>query len=454
MTDARASIVVVGAGMAGIAAAHELTVRRGIRDVVLVDERAPLTLTSDKSSECYRNWWPGPEDAMVGLMNASIDRLEELAVESGDAFHMNRRGYVWATADPKRAQELRRDAEEIGTLGAGPLRVHAGDMGDPAYAPSAESGVDRSLDGADLLLDRRLIREHFPYLSRDVVAVLHARRCGWMSAQQLGMYLIEMGRDNGLRLLRARVEGIDVRDSRVQSVRTSAGIIATEAVVDAAGPYAQEVAAMAGVDLPVHNELHAKVTFRDEAHVVPRGGSIMIWSDPQRLWLAEDERALIADERPEWLVRELPAGVHLRPEGGPHSDALLFIWSYDDRRERPVYPPTFDPAFAEICLRGLVRMIPGLAAYIGHAPRPVVDGGYYTSTRENRPLIGPLPLRGLYADCAFGGFGIMAACGAAILLADHLTGARPPRYAPAFLLSRYEDPAYIAAMAGARSGQL
>jgi len=49
----------------------------------VVDERPPLTLTSDKSAECYRNWWPGPGDDQVALMNRSIDLLEELAVISG-----------------------------------------------------------------------------------------------------------------------------------------------------------------------------------------------------------------------------------------------------------------------------------------------------------------------------------------------------------------------------------
>ena len=54
-----AEIVICGAGIAGIAAAHELSVVRGQRGVLLVDELPPLTLTSDKSTECYRNWWPG-----------------------------------------------------------------------------------------------------------------------------------------------------------------------------------------------------------------------------------------------------------------------------------------------------------------------------------------------------------------------------------------------------------
>jgi glycine/D-amino acid oxidase-like deaminating enzyme len=443
-----ASVAIVGAGMAGIAVAHELAVRRGIRDVVLIDERAPLTLTSDKSSECYRNWWPGPDDAMVALMNDSIDRLEALADESGDAFHMNRRGYVWATADPARAAQLRGDAEESSRLGAGPLVVH--ERGS-AYTPSSPTGVDPSLQGADLILDRDMIREHFPYLAPETIAVLHARRCGWMSAQQLGMYLIERARERGLRLVRAHVDGVEVRGERVVGVRTSAGTITTETVVDAAGPYAADLARTAGVTLPVWSELHGKVAFRDDRKVVPRGAPFLIWADAVSLWTAPGEEG---DVPAEWRTRTYPAGAHLRPEGGPHSDALLLIWSYEEHREPPRYPIAFDPSFAEICLRGLARMIPRMAEYVGHAPRPVIDGGYYTRTQENRPIIGPLPLSGLYASCAFGGFGIMAAEGAARLVADHLCGAPLPRWADAFRVSRYDDPAYLAQFAGARSGQL
>ena len=50
-----ADVVVCGAGIAGIAAAYHLAVRFGVSRVVLVDERDPLTLTSDKGTQGYRN---------------------------------------------------------------------------------------------------------------------------------------------------------------------------------------------------------------------------------------------------------------------------------------------------------------------------------------------------------------------------------------------------------------
>jgi glycine/D-amino acid oxidase-like deaminating enzyme len=53
-----------------------------------------------------------------------------------------------------------------------------------------------------------------------------------------------------------------------------------------------------------------------------------------------------------------------------------------------------------------------------------------------------LPVEGAYVIGALSGFGVMAACAAGELLAAHLTGGTLPHYAPAFLLERYQDPAY------------
>ena len=63
-------------------------------------------------------------------------------------------------------------------------------------------------------------------------------------------------------------------------------------------------------------------------------------------------------------------------------------------------------------------------------------------TRENRPLIGPTPVEGAYISCAYSGFGIMASCEGGDLVARHIGEAALPDYAPAFPLSRYQDPDY------------
>ena len=101
-------------------------------------------------------------------------------------------------------------------------------------------------------------------------------------------------------------------------------------------------------------------------------------------------------------------------------------------------------------------MIPDMSVYLSRMSRPVVDGGYYCKTQENRPLIGSLPVRGAFVIGALSGFGIMAAMAAGELLAKHVTGGQLPDYAPAFLLSRYEDPGYQELLENwdATSGQL
>jgi glycine/D-amino acid oxidase-like deaminating enzyme len=49
---------------------------------------------------------------------------------------------------------------------------------------------------------------------------------------------------------------------------------------------------------------------------------------------------------------------------------------------------------------------------------------------------------GAYVIGAVSGYGIMAACGVGQLLAAHVTGTKLPWYAPAFKLTRYDDPVY------------
>jgi glycine/D-amino acid oxidase-like deaminating enzyme len=451
-----AEVVICGAGIAGVAAAYHLAVRRGVARVLLIDERPPLTLTSDKSTECYRNWWPGPGDAMVRLMNRSIDLLEELARDSGNAFRMNRRGYLFATADPDRVPAFIAAAEEAAGLGAGPARVHATASSD--YVPAPAEGFEDQPVGADVITDPALIRRHFGYLARDTVAVLHARRCGWISGQQLGMYLLERAREKGVQLVEGRVERVETQGGRVHGVlvATPAGMrqIGTACFVDAAGPFVGRVARLLGVELPVFSERHAKIAFADTLGAVPRHAPLVLWADPVRVEWSTDEQEALRNS-PGALLEELPEGVHARPEGAGDSPIVLGLWTYDAEPVEPTFPIRFDPAYAEIVLRGMARMIPAVSGYLDRLPRCVVDGGYYTKTRENRFLAGPLPVEGAFVLGALSGYGLMASNGAADLLADHVTGRPLPRYAPAFALERYADPAYRSRLADwGSTGQL
>jgi sarcosine oxidase subunit beta len=455
-----ADVVICGAGIAGIAAAYHLAVKHDLNKVVVVDERPPLSLTSDKSSESYRNWWPGPGNAMVSLMNRSIDLMEELAYQTDNAFQLNRRGYLYASGDPARAEDFRQAAEEAAGLGAGPVRYHTGQPSDPAYVPALPDGFEDQPSGSDVILDPALIRQHFPYLSEQTLAAVHVRRAGWLSGQQLGMILLERARQRGVRLLSARVEQVGVDGGRVQTVYVSNGAgttsISTPNFVNAAGPFVKQVAGLVGVDLPIFFERHVKMAINDNLGVVARDAPLIIWTDPQHLpWSQEEQLALGESEETRWMLDKLSAGVHARPEGGPGSSILLVLWAYDSHPVEPVFPITFDPYFPEIALRGMSTAIPGLKAYFDRMPRPTLDGGYYTKTRENRPLVGPLPIEGAYVIGALSGFGLMAALASGELLAAHLIGEALPHYAAAFSLDRYADPAYRALLENwGDSGQL
>ena len=446
-TPETADVIICGAGIAGIAAAYFLTRHHGIKDVIIVDERPPLTLTSDKSSEGYRNWWPGPGSDMIRFMDHSIDLLEVLAAESNNRFHLNRRGYVYLTADPRRAQAMQQEAAQIAQLGAGSLRL------DGAYEAPAAQSMSEHLRGADLVRDPAKIQARFPFLVDDTTAMLHARRCGWLSAQQLGMFLLEQSRAAGAQLVNGRVSGVTVRGDRVTAVQIqSAGDslqIATRNFVIAAGPLIAEVAALLEVSLPVYNEPHSKIAFEDTEGVIDREAPLMIWSDPIHLPWSDEERSELAEHADTaWLLEEFPPGLHFRPEGGPGSQTILALWPYHVARQtKPTWPIHFEPEFYEIVMRGLTRMIPDLAIYLERMSRPSIDGGYYCKTRENRPLICPLPVSGAYLFGALSGYGIMAAPAGAELLAAHVTGTALPSYAPAFDLHRYQDPRYQALLA-------
>lgn len=447
MTQLTADIVICGAGIAGISAAYHLAVRQGVRNVILVDERPPLSLTSDKSTEAYRNWWPGPDDAMLRLMNRSIDLLEELDDASGHRLRLNRRGYLYVTGDPLHVRTLVESARLAERLGAGPLRVHAGAPGEAGYVPGNPEHWHAQPTGADLFLDPALIRRHFPYLTLNALAALHARRCGWFSGQQLGMLLLEEAKAQGVRLLPGRVTGVQTNGGCITGVSVDGAggkvQIATPVFVNAAGPLLQPVGRLLGVDLPVFSELHLKIALEDKLRIIDRAAPLVIWEDAQCLPWREEERAALADSPDAAdLLAPFPGGIHFRPEGGHGAATLLMLWAYHTEPVPERFPIPIDAAFAETVLRGMTTLAPGLAAYLERLPKTYVDGGYYTKTVENRPLIGPLPVEGAYVLGALSGYGLMAACAAGELLAAHVAAAPLPAYAPAFLPSRYDDPSY------------
>ena len=403
MPPERADAVICGAGVAGLAAAWRLAVRHGLRDVVIVDERPPLSLTSDKSTECYRNWWP--DRPMVALMNRSIELLDELAAASGNAFALNRNGYLYLTATAAGAEALersrarrhraparascacaRRRADDPVLHGPG---LGPADAGPGRRRPLPRPGVVRR--ALPLRRSRRARRSPRPALRLALgAAARHA--------------LLEQARAAGARLVAASVIGVDVRDERVSGVRiaraTGRDGSRPALFVNAAGPFVDDVARLVGRTTARAPRGAPQGLLRRPPRRRAATAPLVIWNDPVDGRL-ERRGARRARRRPATapLLEPIPAGVHFRPEGGHAALRRSCSGTTTSSRSNAAFParrpaPRAGRRARRRAHRARLRALPR------GRPRPFVDGGYYTKTRENRPLVGPTGRAGSFPSSA------------------------------------------------------
>ena len=485
---ASADVVVVGAGVVGVACAHYLS-RRGAR-VLLLDYRPPLSHTSSLSTECYRNYWAG-NGPMTAFMDRSIDLLEARAAECGNAFSMNRRGYCFLTRTQEGAERHAAAAAAATRTGIGGGAIHTDGQHGVAYRGAALP-YDASVDGLTVFQGADAIRSFFSrgglpdFVSPEVTSLLHCGRCGWMNAQQMGSALLEGARAYGtstlipatLTAVTTDADGSDGGGGRVTGVVVStpdeaARHIACGAVVNAAGPYARHVGELltsaAAPPLPLENEVHAKVMLRDDQGAVPPEAPMMIYEDDVTLpWSDEEADALRGMGGFEAsLTRPLAAGAHFRPYPGATS-TLLLLWEALHADMQVAEPPPAEPElrgslFAELLLRGLSPMVPALgSAYLSEdgsmRANVSIDGGYYTRTPDNLPLVGAMAgaPRGAYVCAGLSGYGVMGANAAGELLAGLMSGEAPPaafEYDETFDPERWSRPEYVRKVAAGQSGR-
>ena len=158
--------VVVGSGVAGVASALHLA-RAGHENIYIVDDNAPMSMTSSLSTECYRDYWP--EANMLGLMGRSIDLVDALASSSDNSFGMTRRGYLYLADN---AADM--DALTTGAWGTGmAVRTHrsAAEV-ESRYQANFPDAVDdphratpaqmQELTGVDILQGAGAVQAAFP----------------------------------------------------------------------------------------------------------------------------------------------------------------------------------------------------------------------------------------------------------------------------------------------------
>lgn len=446
-------VAVIGAGSVGIAVAYYLVTRQEFTRVALIDHRDPMSLTSAQSGENYRNWWPHP--VMTAFTDHSISLMEDLDRASGGRLNMTRGGYALVTRR-ERPQDL--IDELYRGYGATPDRIRLHETTDSHYRPPLRAPWADAPDGVDVLLDRTLIRRTFPTYASDVATVVHIRRAGSISAQQMGQYMLETLRDAGVRVRCAEVRSVAAGAPFIVELSTAEGTerLRADRVVNAAGPFVSDIARMLGEDLPVKCVYQQKISFQDREGAIARDLPFTIDLDGQKLAWSDEDRALLAsDPTTRTLVEPMPGGIHCRPDGPVSGTWIKLGWAYNEAASNPHADEPIDPHFPDIVLRGASRLHSGLVAYIGRLPRGAHHyGGYYTMTEENWPLIGPMKTPGAYVAGALSGFGSMAACATGSICAAWITGSPLPDYAKLLTSERYADESFMAELSRAGKGSL
>ncbi len=445
-------IAIVGAGIVGLSVAYYLVRSHGLTGVTLIDSRDPMSLTSAQSGENYRNWWPHP--AMTAFTDRSIDLMEEIARQTGNRIAMTRRGYALATRRHLPADLMEDLHRGYAGKAASAIRIHDRATA-PDYRPARSAAWEGAPDGVDILCHPDLIRSVFPYFAEDIATVLHVRRAGAISGQQLGQFMLETVRAAGGRLLRGEVVAVDSAAPFRLVVQTPEGKESLEAarVLNAAGPFFGRIAALLGESHPVQCVYQQKIAFEDREQAIARDMPFAIDLDGQRLpWTAAERLALAEDPDTAALLAAMKGGIHCRPEGGDAGRWIKLGWAFNDRASDPRAEEPIDPQFPDLVLRAASRLHPGLARYIGHLPRGARHyGGYYTMTPENLPLIGAMQTSGAFMAGALSGYGTMAACAAGELAAAWIAGSGRPAWAASLGPERYRDKTLMTDLtAGAR----
>lgn len=364
-----ADVVIVGGGCMGAATAYYLT-RHGAGRVVLVEREPQLaTQATGRNAGGVRHQFSDP--ANIALSRDSIALFERFEDEVGAPIDFWQDGYLFLLASEASVRAFERAVALQRSLGI-----------DVQWLTAAEAAaLTPGLDAANV--------RAATFCAKDGITDPNGVTMGFVKAAQV----------RGLTVLRdTEVTGIDVEAGRVARVRTSRGDIATRAVVNAAGPWAGQVAAFADVALPVTPERRHIFIAQPEA-----GAS---WDDARFAGRTPASRLMVIDFDTTFYFHREGAG-------------LLF--GMGDPTERPGFDQSvkwdFLPAVTEVA----VRRLPALAdAVVTHA-----WAGLYEMTPDHNPVIGPSGPEGCFTIAGFSGHGFQQSPAAGRLLADLILGRDP-----------------------------
>ncbi|HWS97258.1 MAG TPA: FAD-binding oxidoreductase, partial [Candidatus Methylomirabilis sp.] len=193
--------------------------------------------------------------------------------------------------------------------------------------------------------------------------------------------------ERGARVWRAcEVTAIHTDGTGILGVETTRGPVATRVVVNAAGPWAAQVAALAGIDLPVEplrRQLVPTEPFDGVSHEIP-------------------------------MVIDMTNGFHFRPE------SLGFLLAWNDPDETPGFKTDFDASFIEKILDRAADRVPCFENVAVNPKR--AWAGLYEVSPDHHCILGPVEdVPGFFCANGFSGHGAMHAPSTGRILADLIT---------------------------------
>jgi sarcosine oxidase subunit beta len=377
-----ADVVIVGGGCMGAAAAYYLAAG-GAGEIVVVEREAQLgTGSTGRNAGGVRHQFSDP--ANIALSRESIALFSRFEEAIGSPIDFWQDGYLFLLASEASEAAFRESVALQRRLGLDVQWLSADEAA--AMTPGLDATGVRAAT----------------FCAQDGIADPNGVTMGFVRAAQL------RGRVTVLR--EAEVTGIGVDGGRIGGVTTSEGPIATRTVVNAAGPWAGQVAAMAGVMLPVVPE---------RRHIFiaqPAPGAS--WDDAAYAGRVPASRLMVIDFDTTFYFHREGAG-------------LLF--GMGDRSERPGFDTTVRWDFLPEVTETAVQRLPALAeAAVTHA-----WAGLYEMTPDHNPVIGATGVDGLYAIAGFSGHGFQHAPAAGRLLADVMLGRDPGMDMTPFAFARF-----------------
>ncbi len=373
-------IVIVGGGVIGCSIAYHLA-KLGKRDVVIL-EKSGLTHGSTWHAAGLIGQLRGKQN-LTRMLQYSVQLFGGLEAETGQATDWRPVGSLRIASSAERWQEIKRTATAARAFG---FELH--------------------------LLTAKEARDLFPLMSTEgVVGAAYIPSDGYIDPSGLTQALAKGARAKGVKIREgATVTDIVVAGRRVSEVITDRGNIRCDVLVNAAGIWARQLAALAGVSVPAA-ALEHQYMVTEKLDGMPE--ELPTFRDPDKLFYLKPEVGGIALGG--WEPDPPPFGARGIPEGFGRE----LLAGNLERFEQIILPAAERlPILNDVGIRNLIN-----------GPIPVSPDG--------EPIMGKAPeLDNFYVACGFTA-GIAASGGAGRMMAEWIVEGAPSMDLWAFDLRRF-----------------